>query len=677
MSKLLIVDDNQKDIYLLQALLEGNGCEVAVALNGAEALEKARRDPPDIIISDILMPVMDGFTLCYEWRRDIRLKDIPFVFYTATYTDARDEELAMKAGADMFICKPVEPDEFMTVIQKAIKDFEESNIEPRKPDLEEEKDILKLYNERLILKLEEKMLELEKEIAERIKTENSLRLSEEKFSKAFRSSPTLMSISTLQEDRFIDVNDAFIETSGYGREEIIGRTSLELGMWAYPVDRNRVVNRLCEHGIVQNEEIGIRIKTGKILTTLFSAEIIYMESEPCVLSVALNITESKKLQSQLLHAQKMESIGRLAGGVAHDFNNILTAIVGFGNLIKMKLKEDDPLKTNVDYILSSAEKAAYLTQSLLTFSRKQKINPVYINLNEIIRKLEKFLLRIIGEDIAFKTIFTEEELNVMADINEMEQVLMNLITNARDAMPRGGLLILKTQSVKIDDEFMQCYGYGKSGMYALISISDTGMGMDGKTKEMIFEPFFTTKEVNKGTGLGLSIIYGIIKQHNGYINVYSEPGTGTTFNIYLPLIKQTLKVSREKQADVSVPVGGTETILVAEDDTLIRKFVTAILTEFGYRVIAAEDGEDAINKFVDNKDSIQFVISDVIMPKKSGRELYEKIKSIKPEVKILFLSGYSKELIHKKDLLEEGIEIIPKPVKPDDLLRKIRKRLDM
>jgi CheY-like chemotaxis protein len=370
----------------------------------------------------------------------------------------------------------------------------------------------------------------------------------------------------------------------------------------------------------------------------------------------------------------MEAIGQLAGGIAHDFNNILTAIIGFGNLLKMEMSSDDMLRSYVTQILNSAERAANLTQALLAFSRKQIINPKPVDLNEIIRTLEKLLSRIIGEDIELSVFLTDKDLTVMADPTQIEQVLMNLATNARDAMPDGGSLIIRTDVVHIDYEFLKVHGYGKPRNYALIIVEDTGQGMDDETKERIFEPFFTTKEVGKGTGLGLSMVYGIIRQHDGYINVYSESQKGTVFKIYLPLIKSIAEEQRpEKLPTVK---RGTETVLVAEDDTQVRELTKEILKDFGYTVLDAVDGEDALRVFNSNKDKVDILLLDVIMPKKNGKEVYDEIKKIKPTIKTVFMSGYNADVIHKKGIIEEGLDFILKPILPEDLLIKIRDVLD-
>jgi signal transduction histidine kinase/FixJ family two-component response regulator len=388
-----------------------------------------------------------------------------------------------------------------------------------------------------------------------------------------------------------------------------------------------------------------------------------------------NVTEQQKLQQQLLQAQKMEAVGQLAGGVAHDFNNILTAIMGYGSLLQAKLNGDARLNDYIKQILDGANRAAEVTKSLLAFSRKQLINPRPVDLNEVVRGIEKLLSRLIGEDIEITTTLSSKDVVSMVDAGQIEQVLMNLTTNARDAMPNGGRLFLQTEVVELDDTFIQSHGYGESGMYTLLSVSDTGIGINQEARERIFEPFFTTKEPGKGTGLGLAMVYGIIKQHWGYINVYSELGNGTTFKIYLPST-QSNEERLPGSSSETQPRGGTETILVAEDDDKIRQLSEIILTQNGYTVISARDGEDAVKKFIDHKDEIQLVIIDMIMPKKSGKEAYDEIKAVRPYVKVLFSSGYTGDRIDISSLGKEEFNFINKPVSPKDLLRKVRELLD-
>ncbi|MCX5885831.1 MAG: ATP-binding protein, partial [Proteobacteria bacterium] len=385
--------------------------------------------------------------------------------------------------------------------------------------------------------------------------------------------------------------------------------------------------------------------------------------------------EKARLEAQLRESHKMEAVGLLAGGIAHDFNNILTAIIGYASLLQMKMKEDDPLRPYLEQILTSSQRAASLTQSLLAFGRKQIINPRPVKANDIITKTEKLLVRLIGEDIDLKTTLTNEDTTVMADSGQIEQALMNFATNSRDAMPQGGHFMIETQRTFIDDDYVKTHGYGKPGEYVLISVSDSGTGMDEKTREKIFEPFFTTKEVGKGTGLGLAMVYGIVKQHNGYINCYSEPGKGTTFKIYLLKHREAVEL-QETMESAAAPIGGTETILVAEDDADARKTTRNILENFGYTILEAVDGEDAVRVFQGNRDTVKLLLLDVIMPKKNGKETYEEIRKLRPGMKALFISGYTANIIHKRGMLNQSLDFIMKPVSPTHLLKKVREVLN-
>jgi two-component system, cell cycle sensor histidine kinase and response regulator CckA len=384
------------------------------------------------------------------------------------------------------------------------------------------------------------------------------------------------------------------------------------------------------------------------------------------------VTEHRRLEDQLRQSQKLESIGTLAGGVAHDFNNILTTIIGHANLLQMRMGENNLLRSNVDQILSASERAANLTQSLLAYSRKQISKPVPVELNAVIRGFEILLRQVIPESIDFRNSLATDGLTIMADSGQLEQVLMNLVTNARDAMPQGGHLFVGTQPVTIDHEFVHAHGFGKPGYYALLSVTDNGSGMDKRTRQRIFEPFFTTKEVGKGTGLGLAMVYGIVKQHDGFINVYSEPGQGTTFRIYLPLIDSA--VQQPENLEIRPLKTGSETILLVEDDGDLRQLLQEVLESGGYGVIEAVDGEDGIARFIEHKEDIHLVLSDVMMPGKNGKEAFDRMREIRDNIRVLFISGYPAAAT--REILDEELDYLSKPVFPRELLLKIREVLD-
>jgi CheY-like chemotaxis protein/two-component sensor histidine kinase len=326
-------------------------------------------------------------------------------------------------------------------------------------------------------------------------------------------------------------------------------------------------------------------------------------------------------------------------------------------------------------MLAAAERGAHLTSDLLVFSSKQTSDKKSIDLKDIIRSVEKFLVRVIGEDIACKTELCDKALPVFADAHQLEQVLMNLATNARDAMPKGGCFTLATEQVSVDKSFSTSHDPGKPGIYAVITASDTGKGMDEETRLRIFEPFYTTKEVGKGTGLGMSIIYGIVNQHDGFIKVYSERGLGTTFRIYLPLIASVAGEAKT-ELEAGNPIMGTETILLAEDDEVVREIAVEILQDFGYEVIVAVDGEDAVRKYLKNRKRIHLLLFDLIMPKKTGKEAYDEIRKIEPDIKVIFASGYPPEIIRQKGLVDDDITLTCKPLSQRDLLHNVRIELD-
>jgi PAS domain S-box-containing protein len=521
------------------------------------------------------------------------------------------------------------------------------------------------------------------DITERKKAEEALRESEKKLQSLYNSMTELMALHEVVYDRsgkaidyrILDCNPAFTLITGIQRDKAIGALASQLyGSGEAPyLD---IYARVTETGeSTQFDTYFSPMKKHFSISVFSPGKGFFATVASDISDRKLVEEEHRKLQEQLLHSQKMEAVGQLAGGVAHDFNNILTAIIGYANIIKMKMKNEDPLKAHLDQILRASERGAHLTQSLLAFSRKQFISPKPVDLNIIIKNVQKLLSRVITEDIELKVILDENNLTIMADSGQMEQILMNLATNAKDAMPQGGRLIIKTGITAIDEQFIKQYGFGEIGEYALLSVVDTGTGMDEKTQDRVFEPFFTTKEVGRGTGLGLAMVYGAIKQNSGYITLLSEPDKGTTFNIYIPLIK-TITQKEESSQIVELIKGGTETILIAEDDESLRELAASVLREFGYSVIEAEDGHHAIVKFKEHKEKVKLLILDVIMPKINGKEVYDEIKKSFPEIKVLFVSGYTSELVQKKGIIDSGLNFLPKPLLPNQLLKKVRGILD-
>ncbi len=515
-------------------------------------------------------------------------------------------------------------------------------------------------------------IESVRDTTEQKRIEKALQESEERYRVAIENSND--GIALVRGGLHIYVNRKFLEIFGYGNlEEVVGKTH---DLIVHSDDLEKVVgyNRARQRGEAvpdRYEFKGLR-KDGDIVYIEASAALTTYQGEPISLVFLRDITERKNLEAQLRQAQKMEAIGTLAGGVDHDFNNILMALMGYANLLQMKMGKNDPSRVYVDQILASVAKAANITQSLLAFGRKQIMEMKPHKVTTIVKDVEKLLRRLMPEDIEL-TIRLGDDATVRADMTQIDQVLINLATNARDAMPKGGRLTIETGRVVIDEEFRRTYGYGKPDAYALILVTDTGMGMSEKTQEKIFEPFFTTKEPGKGTGLGLSIVYGNIKQHTGYINVSSRPGEGSTFLIYLPEVKEK---PRETRSAVREAKGGSETLLLAEDNADIRAVMSGILKMSGYTVVAAVNGRDAVEKFREHKDEIRLIILDVVMPEKNGKEAYEEMRTMKPDTKALFMSGYTADVVLDKGVFDKALDYIAKPIAPNELLHRVRDILD-
>lgn len=662
--KVLIAEDNDNDRRLLSLNLKYYGWQVLEASNGYEAFEIAEKDKPDLIISDILMPKMDGFELLWNLKQRDETKSIPFIFYSAVYTGEKDKRLAKALGAEAFLEKPQEPEELFNKIVSIVEDckLKKSANLPNMEILMKELDFLKAYSQIVASKLDEKVRDL-------------IELNE-RYSKLYNEYKTFLNsipdnIYLIDLDfKILWVNKRIETLFDVKTEEIIGKRCFEV---FYNSDQPCIIcaaQRVTISKMIEYDEK--KDKDGKIWD-IRAVPILNRDNEIInIIVIARDITEERITLEQLIHAQRMEDIGILAGGIAHDFRNMLTPVLGFAQLIKLAVAEHSPIYTYAENIIAAAEKASQLAQGLLAFSRKQILDMKPILIDNLILNFSSLISRIIGEDIELKLNLKAEGKVIMGDPGQIQQVLMNLSTNARDAMPKGGVLKISTEVIQIDENFIKVHGFGTPGKYIIITFSDTGVGMDEYTKSKIFEPFFTTKPIGKGTGLGLSVVYGIIKQHKGYINVYSELGKGTTFRIYLPIIEESVETQqKECSLDLTHLRGEGETILLIEDEFNVRNYIKTVLQEFNYSVIEAANGQEGIEKYLENKDKIKLIILDVIMPVKNGKETIEEIKRINPDIRYVFISGYTSDILSERGLIDEKIEYLTKPISPTNLLQKI------
>lgn len=811
--KILIVDDKQENCYLLETLLRPRGHEIQVAGNGEVALDHLRRAKVDLIISDILMPVMDGFQLCRKVKTDEALREIPFIIYTATYTGRQDEAFAMKIGADRFIEKPCEPD----VLIRAVEDVGKPGGNTRKTTaaatVVHEEEALKLYNERLVRKLEQKVLEAENEIRAREEAEKALRESRARLLEAQRlakmgdftwdsetgevtwSEPLydLLGYDFAEKIDFRMVNEAIHHPEDLARITAWLKEAIESGRDSLPPNEYRLVKKdgtpifvrtvgtilrrpgrkptvfatiqdlterwQAEERLKESESrfrlfadtapVGVVIADKNQNAVYVSPKFIslfgytlqdiptigdwmrlaYPDTElrarvyrewheavqearrekreiapleyPVTCSdgrvrdiefrmsttgdldfvVFTDITGRKraesdreKLQEQLFQARKMESIGRLAGGVAHDFNNMLSVILGYTELALGEVQEGSALHGNLREVHNAAMRSAEITRQLLAYARKQTIAPRVLDLNAAIDDLLKMLRRLIGEQVELCWLPGPNLPSVRMDPSQIDQLLVNLCVNARDAIAGTGTIVIETRTERVDEAFCHDRAGLVPGTYLTLSVADNGCGMDGKTIEHLFEPFFTTKELGKGTGLGLSTVYGIVKQNNGYIDVSSQPGRGTRFTIYIP------PELEDRHSAAAGPVeqamrGQGETVLLVEDEAAILKLGSSLLKQLGYKVLQSNGPEGALRLAEDVGAQVALLITDVTMPVMNGRELAARMVERFPNLKTLYMSGYSASVIAEQGVIEEGVNFIQKPFTISELATKVRAAL--
>jgi PAS domain S-box-containing protein len=512
------------------------------------------------------------------------------------------------------------------------------------------------------------------DITERKRAEEALRQSEAEYRSLIQGAAYGIYRSTA-EGKFLDVNPALVAMLGYDSEAELLAANLATEIYRDPGERARVVAQYLERW--DGLEVEWKRKDGAPITVRLSGRAVrdaqgklaYFEG------IAENVTEQRLLEAQLRQAQKMEAVGRLAGGVAHDFNNLLMVMRGYTELLLGRLGANDPLRRNAEEIQKAADRATSLTQQLLAFSRKQVMQPKIFDLNAVVSDTEKMLRRLIGEDIELATLLGAELGRVKADPGQIEQVILNLAVNARDAMPQGGQLVMETANVELTQAFARQHPGVTPGPHVMLAMSDTGVGMDAETQALIFEPFFTTKEKGKGTGLGLATVYGIVKQSGGYIWVYSEAGQGTTFEIYLPRVEDAVTADQEEHA-VSQPPSGSETVLLVEDEEPVRKLAREFLENSGYTVLEAEGPARALQLSDQHRGPIHLMVTDVIMPHMSGHELAQQMASVRPEMKVLYISGYTDDALGQYGVPTQDSFFLQKPFSLDTLARKMRTLLE-
>ncbi len=689
---ILAVDDTPSVLAVLVALLTPEGYLVRAADSGELALAAVAASPPDLILLNVQMNGMDGIEVCRRLKAGENTRHIPIILISAI-ADVEEGVAGLQAGAADYLTKPFRNEELLSRVA--------THLALRRARLALEEEAVMLYQTTTRLEAEivrrqrvEEELRRNLEQAERSRlallsaledqklSDAALRESETKYREMIESLNDVV-FTVTDEGVLSYVSPSIFAMSGYAPEELVGRPfSAFILLDDLPGLQQKM--RATLGGRREPSEFRCRAKDGRIRWVHSSSRpIIEGDRITGLRGVLSDITERKQaetkreqLEAQLLQSQKMESIGRLAGGVAHDFNNCLNVIRGFTQMCLADLREGEPLADHLGQVLKASDRAASLTRQLLAFGRKQVLQPEVLDLNQVLAEMEKMLRQIIGEDIELVRLPAPDLGLIKADPGQLGQVIMNLAVNARDAMPEGGRLTIETKNVQLDAEYAARHEEVAAGPYVMVAVTDTGIGMDEQTLSRLFEPFFTTKSAGRGTGLGLSTAYGIVKQSGGSICVDSELGRGTTFKLYLPRKLSAVATAAAKPRPIPLRATGDETILVVEDEEALRQLTARLLENAGYTVLSAADGEQALATYERHAGRIDLLLTDVVMPRMNGRLLAERLTKAGPALKILYMSGYTDDAILHHGVLDTGTQFLAKPFTEVDLTRKIRAVLD-
>jgi len=702
-TEILIVEDSPTQAEKLKHLLQEQGYRIRVSKNGSEALSLLKEFRPSLVITDVLMPVMNGYDLCVAIKTQERMRDIPVILLTSL-SDPKDVLEALKCGANNFITKPYEDNYLLSHIRYILANAETKSDRVKmgieisvggsthyiSSDRQQIFDfLLSTYDSyarknQQLLSITEQLRQMNEQLEEKVRERTAdIEESASRYRMLFEQSPFGVLIIDPETGRAVEFNEMAHRQLGYSREEFASLTIADYEATEKPEKIEERIGEIIAGGM-RDFRTSHRTREGELRDVLVTTQSTNLSGRSVIHTIFQDITEKVKSEQalaqsldQLRQSQKMEAVGRLAGGVAHDFNNLLTVITGYCELVAVSIGERNPHWEDLQEIRKSADRAAALTRQLLAFSRRQILQPKVLEIDAVVSEMDKMLRRLIGEDIDLVTTLGAGGGKVKFDPGQIGQVIVNLVINSRDAMTDGGSITIETANVELDEAYVRTHGGAWPGPHVMLAVSDTGSGMDPETLSKAFDPFFTTKEKGKGTGLGLSTVFGIVKQSGGCLYAYSEPGRGTAMKIYLPRVTgETAPKDERADAEFEFRPHGSETILLVEDDETLRKLALSILEGYGYTVVSAGNGEEALQLLIDSRVTPRLLLTDVVMPKMGGRELSDRIRAIHPDTGVLFMSGYTDNAIVHHGVLDAGVAYLPKPFTPMALARKVREVLD-